>query len=45
MERGENGWMDGGGMKGGRYEVTTVTFCEGHSMVISHFEGVCGLDS
>lgn len=34
-----------GGLKEGRYEVTTGTFCEGHSLIISHFEGVRKLDS
>lgn len=37
--------MAGGGrMKEGRLQVTTGTFCEGHSQIISHFEGVCKLD-
>lgn len=37
--------MDGeGGVKEGRYEVTTGTFCEDHSLIISHFEGVRKLD-
>ena len=37
--------MDGeGGVKEGRYEGATGTFCEGHSPIISHFEGVRKLD-
>lgn len=42
---GRGGEMDRvGGVKEVRYEVTTGTFCEGRSLVISHFEGVSKLD-
>lgn len=37
--------MDGGGgVKDCGYGETTVTVCEGHSLIISHFEGVHKLD-
>lgn len=38
--------MDGeGGVKERMCGVTSSTFCEGHGLIISHFERVCKLDS